>query len=112
MTREIKNRVTILHTQGDGISALNINGYKGISAFGDKFRVDIGIGHSEKYLVGIFDTISDAAQARMIAERKRKNGNLKEWIASRPHGNSKEYIEFWQTEFERMKEYENRRRNY
>ena len=51
MTREVKKGMTIIHTAGIGIQ--NINGCRGVSAYGNRFRVDISIGHNEKkYLVG------------------------------------------------------------
>lgn len=111
MTREVKKGMTIIHTAGIGIQ--NINGCRGVSAYGNRFRVDITIGHTheKKYLVGIFDTLQDAIKARKIAEAKKYSGCLESWLASKPHGNSEAYQKFWEIEFERLMENENSKRN-
>ena len=113
MTREFKKGITIIHTQGDGLGTINKHGYRGVTTFGDKFRVFIEVGrHTKKYLIGTFDTLSDAKKARQIAELKRHQKCLDEWLDTKPHGNSFECKEFWKNEFERLEEYENSKRNY
>ena len=114
MTRDFEKGITIIHTQGDGLGTLNKHGYRGVTTFGDKFRVTITIGkkNAKKYLIGTFDNISDAAKARRIAELKRHQKCLDEWLETRPHGNSFEHKIFWKNEFERLEEYENSKRNY
>lgn len=106
MKREIKKGITILHTQDEHIGIKNKYNCKGISTYGDRFRVEISIGHNnpEKYLIGIFDNLPDACKARQIAEAKKRAGSLKQWIASKPHANSKAIIGFWENEFKRMDE--------
>ena len=113
MKREIEKGITIIHTQGDGLCTINKHGYRGVTTYGDKFRVEITVGkkNAKKYLIGTFDTISDAAKARRIAELKRHQKCLDEWIATKPHGNSCGCKEFWKNEFERFDEYENNKRN-
>lgn len=114
MTRQFEKGITIIHTQGDGLGTINKHGYRGVTTFGDKFRSEITIGkyNAKKYLIGIFDTITDAAKARRIAELKRHQGCLEEWLKSKPHGNSFESIDFWKKEFEGLDKYENSKRNY
>jgi len=114
MTREFEKGITIIHTQGDGLCTINKHGYRGVTTFGDKFRVTISVGKKDekKYLIGTFDTIADAAKARQIAELKRHQKCLNEWLETKPHGNSFECIEFWKNEFERFEEYENNKRNH
>lgn len=113
MTREVKKGMTIIHTADEHIGIQNKNGCKGVSAYGNRFRVEITIGHKheKKYLVGIFDTLPDAIKARKIAEAKKYSGCLESWLASKPHGNSEAYQKFWEIEFERLMENENSKRN-
>lgn len=112
MTREVKKGMTIIHTTDEHIGIQNKHGCKGVVTFGNRFRVQITIGHNKKkYLVGTFDTLPDAIKARKIAEAKKYSGCLESWMASKPHGNSEECQKFWEIEFERLMENENSKRN-
>ncbi len=100
MERTIKNGVTILHTASDHIGCRNSLGCPGICFYKPSigYRVEISIG-KKKFLVGHFRTLQDAIKARKIAERKKADGILVEWLNTRPHGNSEQYIKFWENEF-------------
>ena len=102
MTREIKHRVTIIHTAEDHLMIKNKFGCPGISVYNtDRYRVEISIG-KKKYLIGLFDYLEDAIKARKSAEQKKDDGILVEWLQTIPHGNSFEYAEFWKNEFKKM----------
>ena len=113
MVREIKNKVTILHTAEDSIGIANKHGCKGIVSFFDKYRVQIALGHNKKkFLIGTFDTLEEAKKARHIADEKKREGCLEEWLATKPHGNSEECKEWWKIQLEWMDQNENNRRSY
>lgn len=97
MKREFKNGTTIIHTQEDHIGVRNRLGCPGISPFCEKWRTEISI-KKKKYLVGIFDNFQDACKARKIAEKKRIEGTLEQWLATKPPRHSKGCIEFWERE--------------
>lgn len=103
MTREIKYKVTIIHTAEDHLMVKNKYGCHGISKYNntERLRVEIHIGQ-KKYLVGIFDNLDDAIKARRFAEQKRSEGTLVEWLQAAPHGNSLGYAEFWKNELKKM----------
>ena len=100
MERKIENGVTILHTAADHIGCRNTFGCPGISYYkpSNGYRVEISIG-KRKYLVGLFTSLQDAIKARKIAERKKAAGVLVSWLDTKPHGNSEEYMKFWNNEF-------------
>lgn len=98
MEKRIKKGITHLNINIDCI--LNKYGCYGLShySYSQKIRVEISI-KKKKYLVGIFNTLDDAIKARKIAEKKRQEGTLVEWLKTKPHGNSNAYNEFWEREF-------------
>ena len=100
MEREIKNGVTILHTAADHIGCKNTLGCPGISHYkpSNGYRVEISIG-KKKFLIGLFMDLQDAIKARRIAESKKADGNLVEWLNTIPHGNSEHRKTFWDNEF-------------
>ncbi len=98
MERRIENGITIIHTTS---APSNCNGCQGISAYsGNRYRVEIQE-KQDRYAIGIFNSIDDAIMARQVAEHKRKEGILKEWKSTIPHGNSEEAAMFWDAEFNR-----------
>jgi len=108
MVREIKNKVTILHTADDSIGIRNKLGCPGISRYNNtnRWRSEISIG-PKKYLIGVFEDIQDAINARKVAEVKKEAGCLVQWLASKPHGNSEECMDFWKKQFEGIDQNEN-----
>ena len=100
MEKKIEKGITNLRIDID--YAVNKYGCCGLSQYeSGKIRVDISI-KRKKYLVGIFPTLDSAIKARKLAERKRQEGTLVEWLKSKPHGNSDAYDEFWEREFLNM----------
>ena len=101
MKREIKKGITIIHIKDNGVR--NKLGCPGVSRYNntDRWRTEISI-RKKKFLVGVFDDLNDAIKARKVAEIKKEAGILVQWLASRPHGNSDDYIKFWEKEFEGM----------
>lgn len=101
MKAEIKKGMTIIHTKEDHIGCRNKTGCQGISKYNNTnmLRVEISI-KQKKYSVGIFDNLQDAMKARKVAETKKEAGCLLSWLASKPHGNTDNYIDFWKNEFE------------
>ena len=98
MEKKIEKGITIVSIDIDCI--LNKYGCYGLSQYdnSERIRVEISI-KKKKYLVGIFPTLDSAIKARKIAEKKRQEGTLVEWLKSKPHGNSDAYDEFWEKEF-------------
>ena len=99
MEKKIEKGITHLNISADCFM-YNKCGYYGLSQYehSEKIRVEISI-KKKKYLVGIFPTLDAAIVARKIAEKKREEGTLVEWLKSKPHGNSDAYKEFWEREF-------------
>lgn len=100
MVTEIKNGITIIHT-GDSAGGLkNKNGVCGVTFYekDKKYRAEITI-KKRKFLLGFFDEKEMAADARKVAEIKRKEGTLEEWLKTKPHGNSERFYDFWKEEF-------------
>lgn len=98
---EIKKGVTVIHTKPNPIK--NKTGCYGISSYANyRYRVDIQIKH-KKYILGIFDSLQDAMNARKVAEIKKSEGCFEQWFKTKPHGNSPQFIEFWEKEFEILK---------
>lgn len=102
MEEKIKKGITHLRINADCFM-YNKCGYYGLSQYehGKKTRVEISI-KKKKYLVGIFHTLDAATNARKIAEKKRQEGTLVEWLKTKPHGNSNAYNDFWEREFLNM----------
>ena len=102
MEKKIEKGITLVSIDDDFFMN-NKCGYFGLSQYehSEKIRVDISI-KKKKYLVGIFPTPDAAIRARKIAEMKRMDGTLVEWLKSKPHGNSDAYEEFWKKEFMNM----------
>ena len=100
MEKKIEKGFTLVSIDTD-CSIWNRYGYYGLSQYehSEKIRVEISI-KKKKYLVGIFPTLDAAIKARKIAEKKRDEGTLVEWLKSKPHGNSDAYKEFWKREFD------------
>lgn len=98
MEKMIEKGITHLNINIDCI--LNKYGCYGLSQYNysQKIRVEISI-KKKKYLIGIFNTLDDAIKARKIAEKKREEGTLVEWLKTKPHGNSDACKEFWEIEF-------------
>jgi hypothetical protein len=105
MTRQFEKGITILHTADDHIGVRNKMGCPGISKYNntDRWRTEISVG-KKKYLIGVFDDLQDAINARKIAEKKKEAGCLIQWLASRPHGNHLHCNEFWKKQFDGMDE--------
>lgn len=101
MDKRIEKGITIVSIDDDCI--LNKYGCYGLSqySYSQKIRVEISI-KQKKYLVGIFATLDSAIKARKIAEKKRNEGTIVEWLKSKPHGNSYACKEFWDREFMNM----------
>ena len=102
MEKRIEKGITHVSVAADCFM-YNKCGYYGLSQYNysQKIRVEISI-KQKKYLVGIFPTLDDATKARKIAERKRQEGTLVEWLKTKPHGNSNAYNDFWEREFLNM----------
>lgn len=102
MRTEIKNGVTIIHT-GDSTGGLkNKTGYNGVTFYkkGNKYRSEITI-KKHKILLGFFEDKEMAIKARKVAEVKKEDGVLVDWIKNKPHGNSDKFEKFWQEEFQK-----------
>ena len=52
-------------------------------------------------LIGFFSNKETAIKARKVAEIKKEEGILTEWIKTKPHGNSDMFERFWQEEFKK-----------
>lgn len=100
IARRIENGVTILTTGRSGNKVTNQFGTPGVNYMKreKKYRVDIGI-KKRKYFVGFFDSYDFALKVRKLAEIKRDEERLQEWLDSRPYGGTKGYIEFWEHQF-------------
>lgn len=97
---EIKKGATVIHTTPNSIKIKT--GYFGITSYANyRYRVDIIINHKQ-YIIGIFDNLPDAINARKVAELKKSEGCFDEWFKTKPHGNSPQFIEFWNKEFEML----------
>lgn len=102
MEIEIKNGVTIIRT-GDAKGGLkNKTGGCGITFYKEqkKYRAEINI-NKKKMLIGFFNNKETAIKARKVAEIKKEEGVLVEWLKTKPHGNSAMFQKFWQEEFEK-----------
>ena len=99
MEKIIKKGITLVSIDANCFMN-NKYGYFGLSQHehSERIRVEISI-KKKKYLVGIFHTLDAAINARKIAEKKREEGTLVEWLKSKPHGNSDACKEFWEREF-------------
>lgn len=102
--REVSNGITTLHTDdGRTNGCINKLGVQGVSQikYSNRYRVDIAVGREHKYSIGVFDTLTEAVQARKIAEMKREDKTLVEWKKTIPDGHSKLWQAFWQKEFKK-----------
>ena len=100
--REVNNGITTLHIDdGRNNGCINKLGILGVTQvkYNNRYRVDISVGRELKYTIGVFDTLTEAVQARKIAELKRKDKTLVEWKKTIPDGHSKLWQAFWQNEF-------------
>lgn len=102
----IENGVTIISTGKSGGEIINKTGVRGITIYKgmgsdnrNKYRSEIQVG-KRKYAVGFFDTMEEAVKARDIAEEKRQDGTLIEWLKEKPHGNSSRFAGYWAAQFE------------
>lgn len=86
MQREIKYKMTILHTAEDHIGIRNKFGCPGIKAYYNtgKYLVEAFIG-KRRFRVGLFDSLDDAIEAKHISDAKKQEGILEEWLASKPY---------------------------
>lgn len=102
MKTEIKNGVTIIHTGDAGNGIKNKLGVYGITFYEKqkRYRSEITI-KKKKMVIGFFDNKEMAIKARKVAEEKKKEGILIEWIAGKPHGNSANFETFWNEQFEK-----------
>lgn len=77
MKRTFKQGVTILDTEGAGSSRSSATGHKGVY----QYERDKGyyVRWSRLYL-GTYPTFEEAVAIREEAERRAKDGTLKEWV--------------------------------
>lgn len=101
MERKIEKGLTIIMTASEHIGIRNKLGCPGISRYNNtnRWRTEISIG-KRKFLVGVFERLEDAINARYVAEVKKDAGCLEAWLASKPHGNDPAIMDFWKNEFE------------
>lgn len=102
MEIEIKNGVTIIHTREADGGLKNKTGGCGVTFYPKqkRYRSEITI-KKNKMLIGFFDNKETATKARKVAEIKKEEGVLVEWLKAKPHGNSAMFQKFWQEEFEK-----------
>lgn len=105
MQRQIINGVTILTTGSDGNGDKNKNGFRGVTYYKEigKYRAEIQL-KRKKFALGFFEDMQDAINARLVAEKRKEDGTLMEFLKSKPHGNSDRYMDFWKNQFEILKE--------
>ena len=86
MEREIKYKMTILHTAEDHIGINNKFGCPGIKEYykTGKYLVEAFIG-KRRFRVGLFDSLEEAIEAKHIADAKKQDGILQEWLATKPY---------------------------
>ena len=78
--------MTILHTAEDHIGVKNKFGCRGIKEYykTGKYLVVVCIGQ-QHFRVGLFDDLEEAIEARHIAEAKKEEGILEEWLETKPY---------------------------
>lgn len=86
MQREIKYKMTILHTAEDHIGIKNKFGCPGIKEYykTGKYLVEAFIG-KRRFRVGLFDSLEEAIEVKHIADAKKQEGILQEWLATKPY---------------------------
>lgn len=75
MKIRIENGITIITTQDPVGGLKNKNGFRGIQRYGDRYRADITVSYV-KYSLGIFSDFETAKKARLVAEKKKRRGDL------------------------------------
>lgn len=94
MKRRIENGVTIISTGDSKGGQKNKVGFRGVSKYATRYRADIVFDHV-KYTLGMFEDKETAIKARKVAEAKKSEGTLSDFLEIRPHGNSIDYMGFW-----------------
>lgn len=86
MEREIRYKMTILHTAEDHIGIKNKFGCYGVREYlkTGKYLTEVCIG-KKHFKVGIFDTVEEAIEAKHIADLKKQQGKLQEWLDTNPY---------------------------
>ena len=78
--------MTILHTAEDHIGINNKFGCPGIKEYykTGKYLVEAFIS-KRRFRVGLFDSLDEAIEAKQIADAKKQEGVLEEWLATNPY---------------------------
>lgn len=94
MKTRIEKGITII-TTGDPVGGQkNRTGFHGVSQYRNRYRADI-THQGVKYTLGMFNDKQTAINARKVADNKKAEGVLTDFLEIRPHGNSDGYMDFW-----------------